>query len=121
MVPELIDDDPDVVDYGVGAGEFLLAVLSPRIRGIVPGEGPGDSIVDNVNVEVKTKSKKEDARFVDEHVRPDSNWQTFTDKFYKTFEDIDEVATRPNTGINTLQTYRYAQNSNLLLKESKKH
>ena len=109
---ELIDDLSDVVDYGVGAGEFLLAVLSPRIRGIGSGEGSGDLIVDSVNVEVKTKSK-EDARFVDEHVRPDSNWQPLTDKFYKTFEDIDEVATRPNTGINTSRLIGMLQNPKL--------
>ena len=97
---ELVDDLADVSGYGIGAGEFLFAVLSKRISGIGSGKGVGDLIVDGKNVEVKTKTAK-NARFVDYHVKPDDNWQSKTKEFYKEFADIDIVANSPATGINT--------------------
>ena len=97
---ELVDDLADVSGYGIGAGEFLFAVLSKRISGIGSGKGVGDLIVDGKHVEVKTKTAK-NARFVDYHVKPDDNWQSKTKAFYTEFADIDIVANSPATGINT--------------------
>ena len=97
---ELVDDLSDVSGYGIGAGEFLFAVLSKRISGIGGTAGVGDLIVDGKNVEVKTKTAK-NARFVDYHVKPDDTWQTKTKQFYKDFADLDIVANSPATGINS--------------------
>ena len=97
---ELVDDLADVSGYGIGAGEFLFAVLSKRISGIGSSKGVGDLIVDGKNVEVKTKTSK-NARFVDYHVKPDDTWQSKTKQFYNDFADLDNVANSPATGINT--------------------
>ena len=97
---ELVDDLADVSGYGIGAGEFLFAVLSKRISGIGSTKGVGDLIIDGKNVEVKTKTAK-NARFVDYHVKPDDTWQSKTKQFYTDFADLDIVANSPATGINS--------------------
>ena len=96
---ELVDDLADVSGYGIGAGEFLFAVLSKKITGIGATGGSGDLIIDGKNVEVKTKTAR-NARFVDWHVKPDQTWQGKTTQFYEDFSDLEEIANSPGTGVN---------------------
>ena len=81
---EFIDDLADVDSYGIGAGEFLLAVLSKNVRGIGATGGSGDLIIDGKNVEVKTKTSR-NARFKDWHVQPDQTWASKVEKFKEDF------------------------------------
>jgi len=99
-ITELVDDLSHVSGYGIGAGEFLFAVLSKKVTGIGSSGGVGDLIIDGKNVEVKAKTAK-NARFVDWHVKPDQSWQGKTQKFLEDFGDLDIVANAPKTGINT--------------------
>lgn len=91
-ITELVDDLSVVTDYGIGPGEFMLAVLSKRITGIGAGGGKGDLIIDNKPVELKTKSKKP-ARFVDREVRPTSEYagavQSFKQKYEQQFQELE--------------------------------
>ena len=99
---ELIDDLADVDSYGIGAGEFLLAVLSQKIKGIGSTGGSGDLLIDGRNVEVKTKTSR-NARFKDWHVQPDQTWASKVEKFKQDFADIDEVSGAATTGMNSTQ------------------
>ena len=110
---EFVDDLSDVSNYGVGAGEFLLGVLSKKIQGIGATGGEGDLIVDGINVEVKTKTKK-NARFVDDNVRPDQTWASKTEGFKNDFADIEEVANMTTSGINQGQLIQMLQNPKLI-------
>ena len=109
---ELIDDLAEVQAYGIGAGEFLLAVLSSKIAGIGATGGSGDLIIDGRSVEVKTKTSK-NARFYDDNVKPDQTWASKTEGFKLDFADIDEVATMPTSGMNQTQLVAMLQNPKL--------
>ena len=110
---EFIDDLADVDAYGIGAGEFLLAVLSKKIRGIGASGGAGDLLIDGRSVELKTKTKR-NARFYDEHVKPDQTWATKVEEFKKNFADIEEVAEIPTTGMNQTMLSQMLKNTKLL-------
>lgn len=109
---EFVDDLSDIDSYGVGAGEFLLSVLSRKIRGIGSTGGSGDLIVDGRSVEVKTKTKK-NARFYDDNVKPDQSWAGRTEGFKKDFADIEEIANMPSSGMNQSQLVSMLQNPKL--------
>ena len=99
---EFIDDLANVDSYGIGAGEFLLAVLSTKVKGIGSTGGSGDLIINGKNVEVKTKTSR-NARFKDWHVQPDQTWASKVEAFREEFADIDEVTGAKATGMNSGQ------------------
>ena len=78
-ITELVDDLNQVVQYGIGPGEFALAVLSQRISGMgaSSGEdgGKGDLIIDGQPIELKT-TRKNAARFNDREVTISNDYKT---------------------------------------------
>jgi len=110
---EFVDDLAEVQAYGIGAGEFLLAVLSKKVRGIGSTGGSGDLIIDGRSVEVKTKTSK-NARFYDDHVKPDQTWASKTTGFKRDFADIEEVASMPASGMNQSQLVGMLKNPKLI-------
>ena len=94
-VTELVDDLNQVVQYGIGPGEFALAVLSQRIEGIGAssgdnedgeGEGKGDLLIDNSPVELKT-TRKNSARFNDRQVTVSDSYKTMVTAFFTKYDE----------------------------------
>tara|TARA_B100001093_G_scaffold442315_1_gene443965 strand:+ start:11 stop:5086 length:5076 start_codon:yes stop_codon:yes gene_type:complete len=106
---EFVDDLSNVVNYGIGAGEFLLTVMSNKVTGIGSGKGKGDLIIDKKHVELKTKTEK-NARFKDWNVQPDQTWASKVEGFKRDFADIDEVANAKSTGMNSSNLIQMLQN-----------
>ena len=106
---DFVDDLSNVVNYGIGAGEFLLTVMSNKVTGIGSGKGKGDLIIDNKHVELKTKTEK-NARFKDWNVQPDQTWASKVEGFKRDFADIDEVANAKSTGMNSSNLIQMLQN-----------
>jgi hypothetical protein len=87
-ITELVDDLNQVVQYGVGPGEFALAVLSQRIAGIGASgsdEGKGDLLIDNKPVELKT-TRKNAARFNDREVTFSPNYKNLVIQFFAKYD-----------------------------------
>ena len=98
---EFVDDLNQVSGYGIGEGEFTLAVLSKTISGIGAQGGSGDLIVDGKNVEVKTRSVGA-ARFTDRDVSVSSNYTQLVDQFITRYKDLieDSGLKLPAAGMN---------------------
>ncbi len=94
-ITELVDDLNQVVQYGIGPGEFALSVLSQRISGMgaSTGEdgGKGDLIIDGQPIELKT-TRKNAARFNDREVTISNDYKTLVTQFFTKYKDkIDEL------------------------------
>jgi len=89
-IKELVDDLQEVVQYGIGPGEFALAVLSQRISGMgaSAGEdgGKGDLVVDGKPVELKT-TRKNAARFNDRQVTTSNEYKSLVTQFFTKYAD----------------------------------
>ena len=89
-IKELVDDLQEVVQYGIGPGEFALAVLSQRISGMgaSAGEdgGKGDLVVDGKPVELKT-TRKNAARFNDRQVTTSNEYKSLVTEFFARYKD----------------------------------
>ena len=98
---EFVDDLNQVSGYGIGEGEFTLAVLSKTISGIGAQGGSGDLIVDGKNVEVKTRSVGA-ARFTDRDVTVSSNYAQIVDDFINKYKKLIEASglKLPASGMN---------------------
>ena len=94
-IKELVDDLQEVVQYGIGPGEFALAVLSQRISGMGASTGAdggkGDLVVDGKPVELKT-TRKNAARFNDREVTTSNDYKTLVTAFFTKYADkINEL------------------------------
>ena len=94
-ITELVDDLNQVVQYGIGPGEFALAVLSQRIEGIGAstgddadgeGEGKGDLLIDGSPVELKT-TRKNSARFNDRQVNFSDSYKSMVTAFFTKYDE----------------------------------
>ena len=89
-ITELVDDLNQVVQYGIGPGEFALSVLSQRIEGIGAAsgenEGKGDLIIDGSPVELKT-TRKNAARFNDREVTVSDSYKSLVNAFFTKYKD----------------------------------
>ena len=93
-VTELVDDLNEVVGYGIGPGEFALAVLSQRIEGIGSssgdddgqGEGKGDLLINSKPIELKT-TRKNSARFNDRQVTVSDSYKTMVTAFFTKYDE----------------------------------
>ena len=89
-ITELVDDLQEVVQYGIGPGEFALAVLSQRISGIGASSdasgGKGDLIINGSPVELKT-TRKNAARFNDRQVTTSNDYKTLVTAFFTKYAD----------------------------------
>ena len=98
-VKELVDDLQEVVQYGIGPGEFALAVLSQRISGMgaSAGEdgGKGDLVVDGKPVELKT-TRKNAARFNDREVTTSNEYKSLVTQFFTKY--AEKIAELESTG-----------------------
>ena len=100
-VTELVDDLNQVVQYGIGPGEFALSVLSQRIEGIGASsgadedgpEGKGDLLIDSKPIELKT-TRKNSARFNDRQVTASDSYKSlvtaFFNKYDAKFKELEE-------------------------------
>ena len=100
-VTELVDDLNQVVQYGIGPGEFALSVLSQRIEGIGASsgadddgpEGKGDLLIDGKPIELKT-TRKNSARFNDRQVTFSDSYKSlataFFNKYDAKFKELEE-------------------------------
>jgi hypothetical protein len=100
-VTELVDDLNQVVQYGIGPGEFALSVLSQRIEGIGASsgadddgpEGKGDLLIDGKPIELKT-TRKNSARFNDRQVTASDSYKSlvtaFFNKYDAKFKELEE-------------------------------
>jgi len=106
---EFVDDLNQVSGYGIGEGEFTLAVLSKTISGIGAQGGSGDLIIDGKNVEVKTRSVGA-ARFTDRDVSVTSNYTQLVDQFIAKYKDLIEASglKLPASGMNLKQLTGFA-------------
>jgi len=104
---ELVDDLATQVNYGVGPGEFLLAVLSKNITGMGATSAKGDNgetlkgdlLIDGKNVELKTANESP-ARFVDREVTFSTNYLNLVHEFYATYREEIKAVNAPVSGIN---------------------
>jgi hypothetical protein len=93
-VTELVDDLNEVVGYGIGPGEFALAVLSQQIEGIGSssgdddgqGEGKGDLLINSKPIELKT-TRKNSARFNDRQVTVSDSYKTMVTAFFTKYDE----------------------------------
>lgn len=86
-VKELSNDLMQVASLGKGKGEFMLKVLSPRIKN--PASGKGDiEITEFGTVEVKTTDGGA-GRFYDRQVKPGPGYQAAVNDFVNTFSQYD--------------------------------
>ena len=94
-ITELVDDLNQVVQYGIGPGEFALAVLSQRIEGIGAssgddadgeGEGKGDLLIDGSPIELKTTNKNS-ARFNDRQVNFSDSYKSMVTAFFTKYDE----------------------------------
>lgn len=83
--------------YGLGKGEFLLAVLSRRIR---KAPGKGDLIIDDMSVEVKATDGGS-PRFADQEVRVGQGYEQTRDALLKKYSaQIVKVGGVGKTGLS---------------------
>ena len=93
-ITELVNDFNQVVQYGIGPGEFALSVLSQRIEGIGAssgddeGEGTkkGDLLIDGSPIELKT-TRKNAARFNDRQVTISDSYKSLVTAFFKKYDE----------------------------------
>lgn len=106
---ELVDDLNQVSGYGIGEGEFTLAVLSPNVSGIGADTGAGDLIINGVNVEVKTRSVGA-ARFTDRDVTVTSEYTTLVKQFRQKYtEQLEAYETPTKSGLSLKYLCGFAQ------------
>jgi hypothetical protein len=98
---EFVDDLNSISAYGIGEGEFTLAVLSKKITGIGADQGAGDLIIGGRNVEVKTRSVGA-ARFADREVTTTPNYTGLVTEFTKKYNQVLRKAKigLPASGMN---------------------
>lgn len=101
-IRELVSDLSTVESLGVGKGEFLFAVLSPRIT---KSTAKGDLVVDGEkSIEVKTYDKS-GGRFYDREVKPSSGYLSAVNTFLNKYRDtITQMFGKkiPKTGLNLM-------------------
>ena len=89
-ITELVDDLNEVVQYGIGPGEFALSVLSQRISGMGAGvgadDGKGDLMIDGQPIELKT-TRKNSARFNDRQVTVSDSYKTKVTAFFTKYDE----------------------------------
>ena len=89
-ITELVDDLNEVVQYGIGPGEFALSVLSQRIGGMGAGvgadDGKGDLMIDGQPIELKT-TRKNSARFNDRQVTVSDSYKTKVTAFFTKYDE----------------------------------
>ncbi len=111
-ITELVDDLNQVVQYGIGPGEFALAVLSQRISGMgaSSGEdgGKGDLIIDGQPIELKT-TRKNAARFNDREVTISNDYKTLVTDFFTKYKDkiaeLEQSGTKVKVGSGMQQAH----------------
>ena len=111
-IKELVDDLQEVVQYGIGPGEFALAVLSQRISGMgaSAGEdgGKGDLVVDGKPVELKT-TRKNAARFNDRQVTTSNEYKSLVTQFFtkyaEKFAELESNGTKVKVGSGMQQAH----------------
>jgi hypothetical protein len=83
--------------YGLGKGEFLLAVLSRRIK---KAPGKGDLLIDDLSIEVKATDGGS-PRFADQEVRVGQGYEQTRDAIIKKYADaIDQIGGLKKTGLS---------------------
>lgn len=83
--------------YGLGKGEFLLAVLSRRIQ---KAPGKGDLLIDGKSIEVKATDGGS-PRFADQEVRVAQGYEQTRDQLLDLYkEEIAQIGGRGKTGLN---------------------
>lgn len=83
--------------YGLGKGEFLLAVLSRRIK---KAPGKGDLIIDDASIEVKATDGGS-PRFADQEVRVGQGYEQTRDAILRKYaEQIKQVGGLGKTGLS---------------------
>ena len=89
-ITELVDDLNEVVQYGIGPGEFALSVLSQRIGGMGAGvgadDGKGDLMIDGQPIELKT-TRKNSARFNDRQVTVSDSYKSKVTAFFTKYDE----------------------------------
>ena len=89
-ITELVDDLVQVVQYGIGPGEFALAVLSQRISGMGASTGAdggkGDLVINGQPIELKT-TRKNAARFNDREVTVSNDYKSLVAQFFTKYKD----------------------------------
>ena len=111
-ITELVDDLNQVVQYGIGPGEFALSVLSQRISGMgaSTGEdgGKGDLIIDGQPIELKT-TRKNAARFNDREVTISNDYKTLVTQFFTKYKDkiaeLEKSGTKVKVGSGMQQAH----------------
>lgn len=100
--------------YGLGKGEFLLAVLSRRIQ---KAPGKGDLLVDGLSVEVKATDGGS-PRFADQEVRVGAGYEQVRDELIKKYSQrqaqgeispIEAIGGMKRTGLNIDDWIRIGQ------------
>ena len=96
-IKEMTDDLAQISFLGQGKGEFLLSVFSKKIG----KAGKGDLNIEGVgSVEVKTREGGA-GRFMDQQVKPSSNYVPAANLFKKSFQaEIEEQKVESGTGIS---------------------
>ena len=83
--------------YGLGKGEFLLAVLSRRIQ---KAPGKGDLLIDGKSIEVKATDGGS-PRFADQEVRVAQGYEQTRDQLFDLYkEEIAQTGGAGKTGLN---------------------
>jgi hypothetical protein len=89
-ITELVDDLNEVVQYGIGPGEFALSVLSQRIGGMGASsgadDGKGDLMIDGQPIELKT-TRKNSARFNDRQVTVSDSYKSKVTAFFTKYDE----------------------------------
>ena len=89
-ITELVDDLNEVVQYGIGPGEFALSVLSQRISGMGASsgadDGKGDLMIDGQPIELKT-TRKNSARFNDRQVTVSDSYKSKVTAFFTKYDE----------------------------------
>ena len=89
-ITELVDDLNEVVQYGIGPGEFALSVLSQRISGMGASsgadDGKGDLMIDGQPIELKT-TRKNSARFNDRQVTISDSYKSMVTAFFTKYDE----------------------------------
>ena len=89
-ITELVNDLNEVVQYGIGPGEFALSVLSQRIGGMGASsgadDGKGDLMIDGQPIELKT-TRKNSARFNDRQVTVSDSYKSKVTAFFTKYDE----------------------------------
>lgn len=92
--------------YGLGKGEFLLAVLSRRIQ---KAPGKGDLLIDGKSVEVKATDGGS-PRFADQEVRVGAGYEQVRDELTNKYAaEINNIGGMKRTGLNIDDWIRVGQ------------